>query len=110
MVKTRSKGRLADKAASEGPSDNDDHQSSGKEDHQDEEEEDLQNKEQFNPSRTKLFYCDRLAEEKEDPNSTHYSHAVHVKKPVDLPSRRLSPMPSSQPKQQGQSKFWKLSN
>ncbi len=54
---------LADEAASEEPSDNDDCQSS--------DEEDPQNEEQFDPSTTKLFFCDHLAEEKEDPNSTH---------------------------------------
>ena len=103
MAKTRSK-HLADKAASEEPSDHDGRQSYGEEDRQDEEQEDLQDEEQFNPSRTKLFYCNRLAEEKEDPNSTHRSHAVHVKKPVDPRSCKLSPTPTPQPTQEGQSK------
>ena len=37
-----------------------------------------------------------MSEEKEDHNSTHYSHAVQVtrKKPTDPPSRRVSTMPS----------------
>ena len=93
MVKTCS--QLADEAAPE-PSNNDDRQSS--------DDKDLQNKEQFDPSRTKLYFCDCMAEEKEDPNSTHYSHAVHVKKPVDPPSCKISPTPSLQPKQEDQSK------
>ncbi len=102
MVKTRSQ-RLADEAVSE-PSDNDDRQSSEEEDPQSSEEEDLQDDEQFDPSKTNLVYRDHLSEEKEDPNSTYYSHAVRVKKPVDPPSRRLSPTPSTESEQPPQSR------
>ena len=49
------------------------------------------------PSIMELFFSEHfLSEEKEDHNSTHYSHAVQVtrKKPADPPSRRVSTMPS----------------
>ena len=97
MVKTRSQRA---KAASL-PSNNDDRQSSEEQETQSSDEEDLASKQFWSSSyciRIKLHFPERLAEEKEDPNSTHHPHAVRLtlKKPDDSPSHHLSSTPSPQ--------------
>ena len=94
MVKTGS--QLAEAASL--CSNNDGSQSSEEEEPQSSDKEDLANNGEVDPTRTKLQFAERLAEEKEDPNSKHHPNAVRLtqKKPDDPPSRHLSSTPSPQ--------------
>ena len=92
MVKTRSQCTEAAPLCS----DNDGRQSFEEEKPQSSDEEDLANNGEVDPTRTKLQFAERLAEE--NPYSTHHPHAVCLtrKKPDDPPSRRRSSTPSPQ--------------